>query len=325
MKKVLVYLFCCVVCLLWTVTVYAQYEVKPPEAEITNGLIHARIYPPDSITGYNRGSRFDWAGVIPDLRYQGHTFFGKWLDTYNPTGHDAVMGPAEAFDPVGFDEAKPGEKFIKIGIGALVKPDASAYDFMKPYAIANYGKWKVKAQANQILFVQVLNEGNYAYEYQKSLQLKKGEPVMLITHTLKNTGKKNIQTSVYDHNFFVIDEKTTGPGSVVIFPFNLQEDISRVEDYVKIEGNQLRYIKELNNKYISFPDLTHGKGTDYELKIENQQTGAGVKITGDHPIAKLAFWSSLKTVCPEPYININIPPGQEFSWTLTYTYYTIQH
>jgi hypothetical protein len=323
MKKYTVHLLCIALYLSGTLTLFAQTGVKPPEAEITNGLIHARIYLPDSTTGYNRGPRFDWAGIISNVTYHGHSYFGKWQEAYSPAAHDAAMGPAEVFDPMGFDAAKPGEKFIKIGVGALVKPDTAPYNFMKPYTIANYGKWTVKAKANRIEFLQVLQEGEYAYEYHKRVQLKTGAPVMLITHTLRNTGRHDIETSVYDHNFFVIDTTTTGPGLVVVFPVNLKENINRLTDYIKIDSNRLQFIKELKNKYISFPDVTRGNGAPYAIQVENQKTGAGVKITGDHPMVKLAFWSSPKTVCPEPYINIRIKPGQEFSWTLTYTYYTI--
>lgn len=325
MKKFRICSVCLALCLVSITGISAQTAINPPETEISNGIIHARLYLPDRVSGYNRGPRFDWAGIIYDLKYQGHSFFGKWQDTYSPTAHDAAMGPAEVFDPLGYNEAKAGQKFIKIGIGALVKADDSAYDFMKSYNIANYGQWKTKVRADEVRFVQVLKEGEYAYKYQKCVQLKKGEPVMLITHTLKNTGKKSIETAVYDHNFFVIDGITTGPGSVVIFPFNLKENVTGMSDYVNLTGNQLQFTKELRNRFVSFPDLTHGERSVYAFNVENRTTGAGVKITGDKPITKLAFWSSLKTFCPEPYINISIKPGQEFSWTLTYTYYTISH
>ncbi|MEO6289469.1 MAG: hypothetical protein ABIO76_06090, partial [Ginsengibacter sp.] len=53
--------------------------VNPPEAEITNGLIRARLYLPDPENGYYRGSRFDWSGVIASLEYKEHNFFGKWF------------------------------------------------------------------------------------------------------------------------------------------------------------------------------------------------------------------------------------------------------
>jgi len=44
----------------------------------------------------------------------------------------------------------------------------------------------------------------------------------VLEHTLKNTGRKAITTSVYDHNFFMLDDQPTGPDFVVKFPFDLR-------------------------------------------------------------------------------------------------------
>ncbi len=52
----------------------------PPEAGISNGSIDAKLYLPDADRGYYRGTRFDWSGVIPSLRYKGHEYFGQWFE-----------------------------------------------------------------------------------------------------------------------------------------------------------------------------------------------------------------------------------------------------
>src|SRR4051812_15019199 len=80
-----------------------------PEARIKNGLISARLYLPDTAKGYYRGSRFDWSGVMPELEYHGHSYFGQWFEKYGPTLHDAIMGPVEDYYPIGYEEAKVGE------------------------------------------------------------------------------------------------------------------------------------------------------------------------------------------------------------------------
>ncbi len=40
---------------------------------------------------------------------------------------------------LGYNEAKPGEMFVKIGVGVLRKPDNSPYQFSKLYDIVNPG------------------------------------------------------------------------------------------------------------------------------------------------------------------------------------------
>src|ERR1700748_1918108 len=95
--------FCVIACLITTqVTVYGQTTTSIdsfPQAEISNGIIRARFYLPDTAKGYYRGSRFDWSGVMPALEFKGHSYSGQWFEHYEPTLHDAIMGPVESFDP----------------------------------------------------------------------------------------------------------------------------------------------------------------------------------------------------------------------------------
>ena len=62
---------------------------------------------------------------------------------------------------------------------------------------------------------------------------------------------------------------------------------------------------------------------DHEIVIENTKTGAGVKITGDRPISLFNFWTIKTTVCPEPYIELNIAPGEKEEWETSYLFYTL--
>src|SRR4030095_4614103 len=64
------------------VAVAASRADDAPSAEITNGLVTARLYLPDPLRGHYRGTRFDWAGDISSLRYAGHEFSGAWFDGY---------------------------------------------------------------------------------------------------------------------------------------------------------------------------------------------------------------------------------------------------
>ncbi len=298
-----------------------------PQAEISNGLIHARFYLPDIKDGYYRASRFDWSGVMPELEYQGHTYFGKWFDKYSPTIHDAIMGPVQDFLPVGYDEAKVGDNFLKVGIGIVTKPEESKYSIVTPYELVNPGIWKVKRKPDQVEFIQKLNDKEYAYEYKKTVQLIKGKPEMVLSHTLKNTGKRTIETTVYNHNFFVMDKQPTGPDFVVKFPFNLIGEAQGTGHFGKIQDNLIIFLKDLSeNEHLFYQSLTGFSSSvkDYDIRIENHKTGAAVRITSDQPLSKLVFWSAQVTLCPEPYINIKVNPGEEFSWKIFYEFYICQ-
>ncbi|MBD2753034.1 hypothetical protein IC230_09055 [Spirosoma sp. BT704] len=297
-----------------------------PQTDISNGVIQAKIYLPDSTQGYYQGVRFDWSGVIASLTYNGHSYFGQWFDKYDPKLHDAISGPVEEFTPIGYEQAKIGEDFLKIGVGSLRKTADAPYRFATSYPTVNLGKWTVKPGKDAVEFTHELtNAAGYSYLYRKTLRLLPGKPTLVLEHSLKNTGRKPIETTVYDHNFYMIDNQPTGPDVSVTFPFTLQtNDKARgLGTLFETRNNQVAYLRELAKGESTHSYLTGFGDTskDYDIRIENRKTGAGVHITSDQPIAQLAFWSIATVVCPEPYVRIKAEPGQEFTWKITYDYY----
>ena len=90
------------------------------------------------------------------------------------------------------------------------------------------------------------------------------------------------------------------------------------------QGNKLVYAKVLEGAECYSASFT-GFGADAkdnDIRIENKKVGAGVHITGDRPLTRFGYWSIRTVVAPEPYIDLNIEPGQQFAWTYTYDYYT---
>ena len=301
----------------------------PPQAGISNGSIDAKLYLPDAQHGYYRGTRFDWSGVIPSLRYKGHEYFGQWFERYDPKTHDAIAGPVEEFltrdAGLGYQDAKPGGSFIRIGVGVVRKPDEPAYQRFNTYEIVDPGRRSIRKGRDWIEFTHELSsDTGYAYIYKKTVRLAKGKPVLTLDHTLRNTGRLSIETAVYDHNFLVIDGQPTGPESVVRFPFEARATKS-LQDLAEVRSGQLVYLKELAKGQSVFTELEGFGATarDYDIHLENKTAGAGVRITGDRPIAKLVFWSIRTTFCPEPYIDLNIEPGAESAWKISYEFYTL--
>jgi hypothetical protein len=297
-----------------------------PEAAISNGLIQATLRLPDPQRGYYRGTRFDWSGAIWSLQYKGHEYFGQWFENYDPKTHDAITGPVEEFRTseagLGYAEARPGGTFIRIGVGVVRKPEEPQYRPFNTYEIVNNGKWTVHKAADHVEFIHRLESAGYGYEYRKVVRLAKDKPQLVLEHILKNTGKRTIETAVYDHNFFVIDGTPTGPEFTVKFPFEPQAKRD-LKDMAEVKATQLAYRRDLEKGESVFTELEgFGKtAADYDIHIENHKAGAGVHIVGDHPLVKLVYWSIRTTLCPEPYIQMKIDPGQESKWKITYDFY----
>lgn len=298
-----------------------------PQAEISNAQIRAKLYLPDAQSGYYRGTRFDWSGVVASLESGGHSYFGQWFERYDPKLHDAITGPVEEFltngAGLGYDEAKPGENFVRIGVGAVRKPDEPRYRQFSTYDIVDPGKWTVNKGQDWIEFVHELRDtAGYAYLYRKKLRLAKNS--LVLEHHLRNTGRKTIATSVYEHNFFMLDKQPTGPDTVMRFTFPPRAT-GALNGLAEIRGNELAYLKELQPRQTVQTDLEGFSASrkDYDIRVENRKTGAGVRQTSDRPMAKLHLWSIRSTVCPEAFIDLRVEPGKESSWRIAYEFYQV--
>ena len=315
-------------CIFLIVTVfligYHVAKAQFPQTEISNDLITAKLYLPDVEKGYYRGCRFDWSGVIYELKYKGHDYFGQWFPVYDPILNDAICGPVEEFAQVGYAEAPVGGEFVRIGIGGLRKPDEERFDRFGYYEFSNPGKWTITKNEDNVVFTHQLDDvAGYSYVYEKTVLLVKDKPELVLIHTLKNTGRKAIQSNVYNHNFFTIDFEPTGPNIVVKFAF--PATVARENPLARINEQQVEYQRVLEAEETVSLGAIQGfsdRAEDYDFRIENLKTGAGVRITGDRPISSIVYWSNGQTVCPEPYIDLNILPGDTFSWHIYYHFYS---
>jgi len=304
---------------------------QPPEATLDNGVLKVVLQLPDAKVGSYRGARFDWSGVVKSLRFKQHEYFGNWYGNHDPLHHDAITGPVEEFlsgdEALGYSAAKVGGNFVRIGIGAIRKDKDAKFERFGRYSVIDPGKWTVKRSKDKIVFRQDLKDesSGYAYRYEKTVRLIRGTSAMRIEHKLKNTGAKSIDTDSYNHNFFVIDGEPTGPNLSVQFGFDAKPK-SALAPLAAMENAKLTYRSELARGQTVMSEFTgFGKEPkDYQFRVENRKSGAGVKITGDKPLTKVIFWSIRSVLSPEPYISMSIKPGETFSWTINYDFYELE-
>jgi hypothetical protein len=317
----------------------AAWAADAPKAEISNGEIQAKIYLPDANNGYYRGTRFDWSGVLYSLQFKGHDYYGPWFQKTDPAIHDfiyegadivagpcsAISGPVDEFAPLGWDEAKPGGNFIKIGIGALRKPEDGKYDNYKLYPVADPGKWTIQKHPDSIDFIQELSSAGYDYVYRKTVRLVAGKPEMALEHSLRNRGTQAIRTNVYNHNFLVLDNQPPGAGLTISVPFQIESPHPPNKALAEIKGNKIVYLTTLKDRDVAATPI-QGFGAsakDNVIRIENSRVGAGMKIEGNRPLLKASLWSIRTVMAVEPFVDIVVEPGAEFTWQSVYEYYTV--
>jgi hypothetical protein len=315
---------------------------SPPQVTLSNGPLKVLVYLPDATQGFFRGTRFDWAGVIGRLEYANHVYYDRWFSRMDPNMRDwdvtpeviagpntAITGPVEEFQkPLGFETAPSGGAFVKIGVGVLEKPsDGAAYSAFRLYEIKDPGVRTLDVKANAVTFTHEVSEpvAGYGYSYIKTIRLTAGQPELKLEHHLKNTGRERIDTTVYNHNFLALDGLTTGAGFVVKTPYEIVSARPPNEGLAEIRGRSVVYLADLAERQtVATPLGGFGPtAADYDFRVEHTKAGAGVRITGDRPLANASLWSMRRTVAVEPFIAIGLEPGQEFNWTITYTYYLL--
>jgi len=299
---------------------------KYPQTEISNDFVNMKLFWPDPEKGLYRATRFDWSGIIASLKYKDHEYFGYWKNTHDPKIHEDLTGPVESANEPGpgFDEAGPGGKFIRIGIGVIEKPDDKPFEIYKTYDILDHGNWEGQKGADWIEFKQTVESDiGYGYIYTKRIALKSNEPGFTMTHILENTGSKILQTDQYNHNFFMIDGQLTGPAIQVEFPFEISTE-NDLRDAMQINGKTLRFLKDFAKGESIWMELSgYGdKVDDHHVVVKNTKTGAGVRFGVDKPLYKMVFWACQTTYCPENFIYLRVEPGKSETWVSDYTLFT---
>ncbi|MFO1247652.1 MAG: hypothetical protein U1E93_05380 [Alphaproteobacteria bacterium] len=306
-----------------------------PHKDITNGIVSAKVYLPGE-GGFYRGTRFDRAGVVAHATYKGQDYGQYWFSSYSPAVHDfawlngqvtvstasGAAGPSEEFTAIGFNEAGMGGKFLKIGVGIL-KRDTDPYVFVHSYPVLNEGTRGYSATKSSVRLTQKLNdkETGWGYSYVKTVRLTPGKPQMTIEHVLTNTGKKDIDTSVYCHNFLSLSE---GNENVELTaPFTLTATKPLAADAAVVNGKTLKYLRAVKEgESVTSPFTGYGAtAADYDFKVVNTKTGFGQRIRADQPLSQINFWSIRTTFSWEPYIAISLKPGETKRWTYTYDYF----
>ena len=308
-------LLCCALFL--SATEYPTHQLKNSELEIT-------LYLPDAKTGYYRGTRFDGSGIIAQLLHRGHHYYGPLHQQHDPYLHDSISGPAEEFDihhPPGYSQAKPGESFEKIGVEAVQKLDEQAYQFHRNYPVLKQGEWQIQKGVDWIEFNQQLRtEQGYGYHYQKRIELLPNQASFLLKHTLTNSGTRPFTTEHYNHNFTLIDNTPYGPDYRVEFGFAPHEPVT-INQLALFKGDSLEVIQPLQQQAL-WHLLRDKPGPSFlnQAKVHNLKTGAWLSFQGDHPIHRFVFWAVARSASPEPFIHIELEPGESRHWQYQYKF-----
>jgi len=295
--------------------------VEFPSACLSNGCIDVQLYLPDSENGFYRGTRFEWSGVIRSLRYRGHECFGQWKDFHSPQYHDCITGPAGEFQAEDtpdhdFPRVKEGDLFLRLGVGLLMKTGGGEFARFSTYPIRDASGWTITESPRRLSFQHSGSSSTgMSYRFKKVVSVEESAPRLSLLHRIENTGRIPIVTRHYYHNFLCMDGIPPGPSLELALPVAPIVQPSP-QSPLAVSGTTVSLLRRLEANERILVQLLDTRAT-YALEIRQRATGFGVSISSDQ-LSSLLLWVNDRVFCPEPYIDISVNPGEEFTWSVWY-------
>jgi hypothetical protein len=290
-----------------------------PHVVLENGGLRLEIALPDGDSGYYRSTRFDWSGVICQATWKGVPIFGEFRLPRDPERPDSIAGTAEEFDHSGPSTFAPeGGEFLKIGVGILRHNSGSPYASDTRYELADGGEWKVTRGTDWVEFRHRAGPvRGVAYELRKRIVLGPEAGAFRIERTLVNTGVRELFTEHYGHNFFRIADDPVGRNYQILMPADCPlERLGGTSSPVRVFRGVCRFLRDLDPaEYFQFSVLHQGGGT---FCLSNTKAGLEVEVTSSAPAKRFVVFATDRTLSPELFTEIKLPPGESYSWSTRY-------
>jgi hypothetical protein len=355
---------------------FANVTLYSPNGDLSAVIFLPKGLKPDEPT-YYMASRFDHSSMIGNIRrtsrnvHMGkkttHLLYGteQWRVPHDPYWPESGVGLAAEFGVgddgafcsyrcgwyqvnevtngvLGYDEAKIGESFLKIGVGELIKgscplcDSSEDYKFNSPYEFKKRPDWHLETTEDIASFMALSHEAvlnQHGYKLRKEITLQ--DDVILVKTTLTNIGRIPFATAWYSHHFYTCDNHPINTGVGVDLdlaatggnydepgtwfwstPIENYASITPMDDTVSVE---MRRGVEQNVRIkaeFSKDDESRGEFAIHGCETLIKETIPEMKAAGG-TVSMYAFnlYIETGTFSPEPQLYMHLWPGQTTTWT----------
>ncbi|GAA4898902.1 hypothetical protein [Ferrimonas pelagia] len=304
-----------------------------PGVILSNDSVTLGVHLPDRERGAYRATRFDHAGLIHSVRYQGLEYFGPWRNAEDdPNSHEFVNGPADTFNVMGYGES---DSFVRLGVGVLNKPAGETeFRWDHTYEIADFGQWHHLQSEDAISFEQVLNgPDGWAWTYRKTVRLL--EDGFRLEYELNNRGQQAIDLSPesYNHNFYVFGDHSVDDQYRVEIPYPIQLSAERwgqpqeLDPRVHLsngpDGGRVTLSGAIDGDTAIYQIFEGSESvSDHQITVRHisKETGEerGIHLSMDLPMKQLVVWTNGTALSPENFISLVVPAGERRQWQAQY-------
>ncbi len=234
------------------------------------------------------------------------------------TGGIGLSGEFLTMSPWGYAQAKPGEEFLKPGVGFLTRVGYEDYSFFQDYPVRPFTT-EIKSLKDGIEFTQKscrLKES--VFNLFKSIELEGDK--LIISSELENCGGDYLSGDEYCHNFLSF----LGHGIVPGLEFNYQADSELLwencdRNLVDLVQGDFSF-KRVPEKEFFCSSRFQKPFSEASWSVRDRFSGLGVSCLENFPVAKMAIWGTAKVFSPEAFHEFTIEPGMSLFWQRVYRF-----
>jgi hypothetical protein len=290
---------------------------------LRNELLNVEIGEPGE---FYSGSRFDHSGnIFQVILNNKYSFCSTEKKMVNSACGFGLINEFDIDGSAGYDMVKPGEHFLKIGVGKLLKEDNKPYDFFYPYPF-DPSVFEIDCNnKSQITYVSQSPKINgFQYWYHKMISIEGN--LLTINYSLKNTGDRSFSTEEYCHNFLSVDHQDLSENYKLEFNFELNPNcfdafVDPCNDM--IIGQSHISFKNTPANEIFIAALNGKKPFPASWKLINFNSGVGISEEVSFESTKINLWGTGHVISPELFMNCKLNPGGLICWQRKYTFFEL--
>jgi len=271
--------------------------------------------------GY-RDARFDWSGFITQVTLDDEYSFcaPESLEEGEGSGGIGLCNEFGIFRPIGYDDARIGEQFPKLGVGLLQKIDDEVYDFTRDYPVAPFPiHWQIQPDCVEFT-IEPLPCRGYEARLKKIISLHDND--LRIEYELENVGEKPLRTHEYGHNFVAVNGGAPGPD----YSLQLQPGVllRKMPPALFQEASTIHWSAPLAAPLmVRSANFASGECDSMSWELTHAPSGCGLREKIEGRILRFALWCAPHVISPEVFIDINLQPGEKQRWTRRTTFFKL--